>query len=166
MVFHSCTQACIVSQYWLLILNGHESHEIPEFDHFCTEHLIIVLCMSPHSSHLLQSLDIDYFAPLKRLYRKQVEANIQLEINYINKLKFLALYNIACMEVSRSSVTCHFGIKPCLNSMLALDLSVQHCAFWPRWFGKASTRSWQEALNANNIHQEFVVTGLVPYNPD
>ena len=119
-VFHPCTQACTVSQYWLLILNGHESYKTPEFDHFCTEHSIIVLYMPPHSLHLLQPLNIDCFASLKRLYRKQVEANIQLEINHIDKLEFLTLYNIACME----------------------------------------------ALNANNIHQGFVATGLVLYNSD
>ena len=120
MVFHLCTQACMISQYWLLILDGHGSHRIPKFDYFCTEHSIIVLCMPPQSSYLLQSLDIGCFASLKRSYRKQVEANIQFEINYMNKLKFLALYNIACMK----------------------------------------------ALNANNICQGFVTTGLVPYNPD
>ena len=120
MVFHSYTQAHTVSQYWLLILDGHGSHETPKFDHFCTEHLIIVLCISSHLSHLLQPLDVGCFAPLKRLYRKQVEVNIQLEINYMNKLEFLALYNIACIE----------------------------------------------ALNINNICQEFVATGLVSYNSD
>ena len=53
MIFHLCTQACTVSQYQLLILNGHGSYKISEFDHFCTEHSIIVLCMSSHLSHLL-----------------------------------------------------------------------------------------------------------------
>ena len=110
----------MISQYQLLILNGHGSYRTLKFDHFCTEHIIIVLCMPSYLSHFLQSLNIDCFAPLKRLYKKQFKANIQLEINHIDKLKFLTLYNIACTE----------------------------------------------ALNANNIHQRFLATDLVPYNFD
>ena len=89
-----------------MILDGHGSYETSEFDHFCTEHLIIVLCMPPHSLHLLQSLDVGCFALLKRSYRKQVEANIQLEINHIDKLEFLTLYNIACTEVLNVNNIC------------------------------------------------------------
>ena len=37
----------------LLILDGHSSHQTPEFDAFCEENMIICLCMSPHTSHLL-----------------------------------------------------------------------------------------------------------------
>ena len=62
--------------------------------------------MPSHSSHLLQSLNIDCFASLKRSYRKQIEANIQFEINYINKLKFLILYNIASMEALNANNIC------------------------------------------------------------
>ena len=96
----------MVSQYQLLILDGHGSHGTPEFDHFCTKHLIIVLCMPPHSLHLLQPLDVGCFAPLKRLYRKQVEANIQLEINHMDKLEFLVSYNIACMKALNANNIC------------------------------------------------------------
>ena len=105
-VFHPCTQAHTVDQYQLLILDGHKSHGIPEFNHFCTEHSIIVLCMPPHSLHFLQSLDIGCFAPLKRLYGKQIEVNIQLEINHMNKLKFLVSYNIACTEALNANNIC------------------------------------------------------------
>ena len=98
MVFHLCTQAHTVSQYQLLILDGYGSYGTPEFNHFCMEYSIIVLYISPHSSHLLQLLDVGCFASLKKLYRKQVEANIQLEINHIDKMEFLTSYNIAYTE--------------------------------------------------------------------
>ena len=55
--------------------------------------------MPSHSSHFLQSLNINCFASLKRSYRKQIETNIQFEINYMNKLKFLILYNIVYTKV-------------------------------------------------------------------
>ena len=42
----------------LLILDGHGSHLMPEFDQLCTENNIVTLCMPPYSSHLLQPLDV------------------------------------------------------------------------------------------------------------
>jgi len=48
--------------------------------------------MPPHSSHLLQPLDIGCFALLKRVYGRLVENQMQLGINHIDKLDFLAAY--------------------------------------------------------------------------
>lgn len=49
--------------------------------------------MPPHSSHLLQPLDVGCFAPLKKSYGKQVEEN-----NHMDKQEFLASYKIARTE--------------------------------------------------------------------
>ena len=40
-------------KYWLLILDGHESHHSTEFELYCQSHDIITHCMPAHSSHLL-----------------------------------------------------------------------------------------------------------------
>lgn len=45
----------------LLILDGHSSHQTAEFDDFCKENAIICLRMPPHTSHLLQPLDVGFF---------------------------------------------------------------------------------------------------------
>jgi hypothetical protein len=45
--------------------------------------------MPPHSSHLLQPLDISCFGPLKRAYGRQVEDLMRMHINHISKLEFL-----------------------------------------------------------------------------
>jgi len=45
--------------------NSHRSHITPEFDRFYSEILIIILYMPPHTSHLLQSLEVGCFSPLK-----------------------------------------------------------------------------------------------------
>jgi hypothetical protein len=52
-----------IGSYVLLILDGHESHKSFPFQDLCEENKIITLCMSPHSSHILQPLDVDCFAP-------------------------------------------------------------------------------------------------------
>jgi hypothetical protein len=91
-IFNKYTEARTIGQYRLLILDGHGSHVIPEFDLFCSDHSIIVLCMPPHSSHLLQPLDVGCFSVLKQSYGRRVEQLMRLGINHIDKTEFLPLY--------------------------------------------------------------------------
>jgi len=45
--------------------------------------------MPPHSSHLLQPLDVGCFGPLKKAYGRQVEDLMRMHINHVSKLEFL-----------------------------------------------------------------------------
>jgi hypothetical protein len=78
--------------YRLLILDGHGSHLTPKFDEICAANNIIPICMPPHSSHLLQPLDVGCFAVLKRVYGQLVESKTRLGINHIDKSDFLMAY--------------------------------------------------------------------------
>jgi len=69
-----------------------------EFDQYCLKHLIIILCMSLHLSHLLQPLDVDCFSVLKHLYKKHIEMLMSLNVNQIDKQKFLSIYQKVCTE--------------------------------------------------------------------
>ena len=60
----------IVGRYYLLILDGHGSHFMPEFDAACSKNHIISVCMPAYSSHLCQPLDVAVFSPLKKAYGK------------------------------------------------------------------------------------------------
>ena len=51
--------------------------------------------MPPHSSHLLQPLDVGCFSPLKRAYSREVESLIRNHINHITKLEFLPAFKTA-----------------------------------------------------------------------
>ncbi|RYO14570.1 hypothetical protein AA0113_g12483 [Alternaria arborescens] len=51
--------------------------------------------MLPHSSHILQPLDVGCFSPLKRAYSREVEALIRHYINHITKLEFLPAFKAA-----------------------------------------------------------------------
>ncbi|CAP79192.1 Pc06g01990 [Penicillium rubens Wisconsin 54-1255] len=88
--------------YRLLILDGHGSHLTPKFDEICEENKIIPICMPPHSSHLLQPLDIGCFAVLKRSYGRMVEMKMRCGSNHIDKLDFLKAYPTARMEAFKS----------------------------------------------------------------
>jgi hypothetical protein len=81
--------------YRLLILDGHDSHKSAEFKKYCKERNIITLCMPPHSSHLLQPLDIGCFGPLKKAYSREIEELIRMRITHISKLEFLCAFRAA-----------------------------------------------------------------------
>ena len=85
--FHTASRT--KGTYRLLILDGHDSHHSEEFETYCREHNIITLCMPPHSSHLLQPLDVGCFGPLKKAYSCQIEQLMRMNITHISKLEFL-----------------------------------------------------------------------------
>jgi hypothetical protein len=97
-VFDKHTASRTVGTHRLLILDGHGSHINAQFDQYCLDHSIVVLCMPAHSSHLLQPLDVGCFAALKRSYGRQVEQKMGLGINHIDKQDFLPLYQQARAE--------------------------------------------------------------------
>jgi hypothetical protein len=84
-----------VGGYRLLIIDGHESHNSLEFQDFCKANNIITLYIPPHSSHLLQPLDVGCFTLLKKAYGTQIGELIWNGINYITKLEFLPAFKAA-----------------------------------------------------------------------
>jgi hypothetical protein len=76
-------------------MDGHDSHNTTEFLDFCKDHKIITLCMPPHSSHLLQPLDVGCFAPLKRAYSTEISDLVRCHINHITKEEFLPAFKAA-----------------------------------------------------------------------
>jgi hypothetical protein len=66
-----------------------------KFKQFCQKDNIIALCVPPHSSHLLQPLDVGCFAPLKKAYESQAEDLIRNHINHITKLECLPAFKAA-----------------------------------------------------------------------
>jgi hypothetical protein len=101
-LFIPSTSSRTKGKYRLLILDGHGSHLTPEFDKICEENDIIAICMPPHSSHLLQPLDIGCFAVLKRAYGRLIESKMRARINHVDKLDFLEAYPIARIEAFKS----------------------------------------------------------------
>jgi 4-hydroxybenzoate polyprenyltransferase len=64
----------------LLIFDGHGSHATNEFMYCCYEHNVQLLYLPPHTSHVLQPLDLAIFGPLKHAYRTYVD-NFNLYTN-------------------------------------------------------------------------------------
>lgn len=104
--FNAHTKARIIGARRLLILDRHESHHSLEFQELCRENNIYTLCMPPHSSHLLQPLDVGCFSPLKRAYSREIKGLVRHHINYITKLKFLPAVKAAYDRLFTSANIC------------------------------------------------------------
>jgi hypothetical protein len=89
-----------VGVYWLLILNGHESHINQDFKDYYLEQKIMTLCMLPHSLHILQLLDVVCFLPLKRKYSQRVRDLACRRIFHINKEGFLPAFKDTFFDMS------------------------------------------------------------------
>jgi hypothetical protein len=97
--FNAHTKTRQVGVYRLLILDGHESHLNQDFKDYCLEQRILTLCMPPHSSHILQPLDVVCFSPLKRQYSQRVRDLARRRVFQINKEGFLPAFKNAFFDV-------------------------------------------------------------------
>ena len=84
------------SKYRILILNKYESYKSIAFQTYYKENDIIYLHLPPHSNHLIQLLNIDYFNNLKYLYNNQIDRFIKIYINYISKIEFFIIFKTIC----------------------------------------------------------------------
>jgi hypothetical protein len=114
----------------LLILDSHGSYVTPEFDQNCLDHSIIVLCTPPHSSHLLQPLDVGCFSALKRSYGRLVEQKMGAGVNHIDKQEFLPLYQRARFEaLSKQNIQSGFAATGLILYNPDRVLSLIHAQF-------------------------------------
>ncbi|KAJ0129087.1 Uncharacterized protein HZ326_27814 [Fusarium oxysporum f. sp. albedinis] len=93
--FDQCKINRLVSTHRLLILDGHESHHSVDFELYCQEKKIITLYIPPHSSHLLQPLNVRCFRPLKKAYGREIEQFIRKSVTYISKTEFFLAFHAA-----------------------------------------------------------------------
>jgi hypothetical protein len=118
-----------VGAYRLLILDGHESHQSADFQIYCEEHNIITLCMPPHSSHLLQPLDVGCFGPLKKAYGREIDQLIKRRITHIQKTDFfLAFYAAFQVTITEKNIKGGFrgaGLAPFNPEHVISKLDVQ-----------------------------------------
>ena len=89
----------------LLILDGHGSHETTDFMYLCFQNNVYLLFLPPHSSHVLQPLDLSVFSSLKSHYRAAVSSLALLtDSSPIRKQNFLACYYKARKEALSTKI--------------------------------------------------------------
>ena len=83
----------------LLLLDGHGSHATTEFMWKCYQNNIILYFLIPHSSHVLQPLDLACFSPLKTRYRAEILRVSNLDDSVpVKKIRFVQYYECARLE--------------------------------------------------------------------
>ncbi len=90
--FNLHTRTQTQGTHWLLVLDGHKSHVFTDFIQYCCDHSIVALCLPPHSTHLLQPLNVKVFGPLSKAYKKCVYTHSHYGAINVNKLNFLHYY--------------------------------------------------------------------------
>ena len=139
----------------LLILDDYSSHQTVEFDIFCKKNIIICLCMPPHTSHLLQPLDVGVFGPLKHAYGKLVEGIMAASNNYIDKEDFLSLYPSACKKVfTRENICSGFtgtGLKLLDKDQVLEKITFQLCTPTPSLVEGSIFSAFQTPQNPHQL---------------
>jgi hypothetical protein len=150
--FEKHTRAKTVSSRRLLILDNHGSHTTPEFRSFCEDNNIILLWMPPHSSHLLQPLDVGCFGPLKQAFSKQNQNLIRNHIFHITKDDFLASFHEAFLtSFSKANIQAGFrgsGLHPfdpetVLSQLDPLPISPSLSPSQGSWYAKTPSNTYE-----------------------
>ena len=76
----------------LLICDGHGSHIGGSFIAYCMQKNIQLLVLPPHTSHMLQPLDVAIFGPLKKALTKALSPFHEAQLARIQKAEWLEAY--------------------------------------------------------------------------
>ena len=76
-------------------MDGHTSHINLPVSEFCRDHGIILYCFPPHSSHVLQPLDVTVFGPLKKQWNKSIDDFKSEHKRAMTKLDFFPVFDKA-----------------------------------------------------------------------
>jgi hypothetical protein len=76
-----------------MLFDGHLLYITSNVIRTCMANKIILLCLPPYSTHLLQPLNISLFRPLTRFYKSIIYIKTKFRYTFsINKLVFLEAY--------------------------------------------------------------------------
>lgn len=99
--FEKQTKARTKGLWRLLLLDGHGSHDTREFLEYCELHRILAVALPPHTTHLLQPLDVGCFQPLKWYHGKTLDWAARTGAKEITKDDFFATLD----EIRRQTFT-------------------------------------------------------------
>ena len=68
-------------------MDGHGSHVTANVIAHCMKHAVDLLILPPHTLHVLQSLNVSVFAPLKRVLAKETDAVSRVDHGRIQRVE-------------------------------------------------------------------------------
>ena len=76
----------------MLLCDGHDSHISAGFIRYCIDNKIVLFLLPPHSSHLLQPLNVGVFGPVKAAMSLLLGKLYATEISRLQKIEWLENY--------------------------------------------------------------------------
>ena len=86
-VFEPITRLADLTLHCLLVIDGHGSHITANVIAYYIEHAIYLLILPPHTSYMLQPLDVAVLAPLKRTLAAKTDAASRLDSSRISRVE-------------------------------------------------------------------------------
>ena len=109
----------------LLLYDGHTSHISQDIVEWARKHHIILFVLPPHTSHILQPLDVGVFGPLKIMYSAQCQTFMRE-----NPGEIISRWNV-CQIISKIY---HKAFSP--NNLIASFRKTGICPFDPTVISK------------------------------
>jgi hypothetical protein len=110
-VFDRCTKKkARQGRAWrLLILDSHGSYVTEDFIDYCLDHRILLVVLSPHSTHTVQLLDVGCFKPLASAYSQRLTIHTQCSQGLvpIKKGDFFLLFRDAWSKAFKKETVLH-----------------------------------------------------------
>ncbi|KAI0996277.1 hypothetical protein K3495_g11903 [Podosphaera aphanis] len=101
----------------LLIMDGHGSHLTFEFINYCEAHKVFPFLLPPHSTHLLEPLDIGIFQQYKNYHQELLDDKIRIGgLQYKQEDFFRVLQRTRNLAFKKRTITFAFkqdGLVPC-----------------------------------------------------
>jgi hypothetical protein len=111
------------------VLDSYKSYKSVEFEDYCKANNIITLYLSSYLSYIIQSLDIEVFSSLKKIYSSKINIYSQVYINHITKVEFFqAFYNAYKKAMTKNNITRDFqsaGLIPFKSEAVLSKLDVK-----------------------------------------
>jgi len=103
-IFIPWTKPTDQKEWRLLVVDGHKSHCTFEFMWECFSNKVYVVYLPPHTSHVLQPLDLGVFASLKAAYKAEADLlNFYTENTISGKQIFLHCYRLGRTKALKKS---------------------------------------------------------------
>lgn len=112
-VFYPWCQRNDVQFPVIFFLDGHKSHISSELREFCIDHDIILYCLPPNATHIMQPCDVSVFSPLKTHWKMVVREHRRDSQKAITKLNFAPLFKKAFDRLSLSPSVIQNGFRVC-----------------------------------------------------
>ena len=96
----------------LVLMDGHSAHMNLPIAEFCQAHGIILYCLLPHSSHMLQPLDVAVFKTVKSQWNESLEKFQKKHRMAMKRFNFFQVFD-ECWKKARSPENAVSGFRKC-----------------------------------------------------